>query len=86
MTKPFSPRELVARIGGRAAPRSETAPEAASSTQSGVFRCGDVVLDNARRVVTRNGEELPINPKEYAILELLMKARARLSRATAFST
>jgi DNA-binding response OmpR family regulator len=40
-----------------------------------------VVLDGARRVVLRGEAEVPVNPKEYAILELLMKARgAALSR------
>ena len=83
VTKPFSPRELVARIGAvlRRGGSGESASDAHMSTHAGVFRCGEVVLDGARRVVTKNGDELPINPKEYAILELLMKARgAALSR------
>jgi DNA-binding response OmpR family regulator len=82
MTKPFSPRELVARIGavlrrtGDATPSPEATPVAANT-----FRCGDIALDGARRIVTKGGEEIPVNPKEYAILELLMKARgAALSR------
>jgi DNA-binding response OmpR family regulator len=83
VTKPFSPRELVARIGAvlrRAGEPVAVAPDAAPIT-SNTFRCGDVVLDGARRVVTKGGEEMPVNPKEYAILELLMKARgAALSR------
>ncbi len=49
--------------------------------QNGVWRCGDITLDGARRVVLKSGDEVPVNPKEYAILELLMKARgAALSR------
>ncbi len=83
VTKPFSPRELVARIGAvlRRGGSGESTFDAHMSTHAGVFRCGEVVLDGARRVVTKSGAELPINPKEYAILELLMKARgAALSR------
>ncbi len=80
VTKPFSPRELVARIGAVLRRRNE-APGGESSTQSGLFHCGDITLDVARRVVTKGNEELPVNPKEFAILELLMKARgAALSR------
>jgi DNA-binding response OmpR family regulator len=46
-----------------------------------VWHCGDITLDGARRVVLKGETELSINPKEYAILELLMKARgAALSR------
>ena len=35
---------------------------------------GDLVLDPARRVVTRAGEPLPLSPKEFAVLELLLSA------------
>ncbi|HVF84925.1 MAG TPA: response regulator transcription factor [Abditibacteriaceae bacterium] len=81
VTKPFSPRELVARVGAVLRRQGESGGEATSHPQSGTFRSGDVVLDTARRIVTKSGEEMPINPKEYAILELLMKARgAALSR------
>ena len=79
VTKPFSPRELVARVGAVLRRKGESSE--ASSTQSGVFKSGDVELDTARRIISKNGEEVAINPKEYAILELLMKARgAALSR------
>ncbi len=81
VTKPFSPRELVARVGAVLRRRNESGGEAPTNPQTGLFKCGDVVLDTARRIVTKGGEEMPINPKEYAILELLMKARgAALSR------
>ena len=80
VTKPFSPRELVARVGAVLRRKNDVSPDG-SSTQSGVFRSGDVELDTARRIISKNGEEVAINPKEYAILELLMKARgAALSR------
>jgi two-component system alkaline phosphatase synthesis response regulator PhoP len=80
VTKPFSPRELVARIGAVLRRRND-APNNETSTQSGLFHCGDITMDVARRVVTKGNEELPVNPKEFAILELLMKARgAALSR------
>jgi DNA-binding response OmpR family regulator len=74
VTKPFSPRELVARIGAVLRRRND-APNGETSTQSSLFHCGDVTLDVARRVVTKGDEELSVNPKEFAILELLMKAR-----------
>jgi DNA-binding response OmpR family regulator len=84
VTKPFSPRELVARVGAvLRRSRESKAPESAASlpVQNGVWRCGKITLDGARRVVLKSGAEVPVNPKEYAILELLMKARgAALSR------
>jgi len=81
VTKPFSPRELVARIGAVLRRASDEAPDSSAATAGGKWRCGEVVLDGARRVVTKGEEIVSINPKEYAILELLMKARgAALSR------
>jgi DNA-binding response OmpR family regulator len=84
VTKPFSPRELVARVGAVLRRSRENATPQSSApvpVQNGVWRCGDITLDGARRVVLKNGDEVPVNPKEYAILELLMKARgAALSR------
>lgn len=81
VTKPFSPRELTARIGAvlrRSVDTAEAGPEVPRKDQ---LRAGEVVLDGARRVVLKGDEEVPVNPKEYAILELLMKARgAALSR------
>ena len=80
VTKPFSPRELTARIGA-VLRRAESDIAPALPAQKDVWHCGDITLDGARRVVLKGESELSINPKEYAILELLMKARgAALSR------
>lgn len=35
---------------------------------------GDLRLDPARRVASREGRQLPLSPKEFAVLELLMAA------------
>jgi DNA-binding response OmpR family regulator len=81
VTKPFSPRELTARIGAvlRRSGDGEIAPE--KVPQKDVWHCADITLDGARRIVLKGSEEVSVNPKEYAILELLMKARgAALSR------
>jgi DNA-binding response OmpR family regulator len=80
VTKPFSPRELTARIGAVLRRANDNAGNS-EVPRKDQLRAGEVVLDGARRVVLKNGEEVPVNPKEYAILELLMKARgAALSR------
>ena len=83
VTKPFSPRELVARVGAVLRRFQEASHQMAGATNipSGMWRCGDITLDGARRMVLKGDESVPVNPKEYAILELLMKARgAALSR------
>jgi DNA-binding response OmpR family regulator len=66
LPKPFDFGELVARI--RALVRR---PGAALAP---VLSHGDLRLDSARRQVTRAGRELALNPKEFAVLEVLLAA------------
>jgi DNA-binding response OmpR family regulator len=66
LPKPFDFGELVARI--RALVRR---PGAAVPP---VLCHGDLRLDSARRQVTRAGTELALNPKEFAVLEVLLGA------------
>src|SRR5882672_1381530 len=67
LPKPFAFDELVARVralGRRATP---AAPP--------VLAVADLVLDQARRAVTRGGRPLDLTRKEFGILEELIKAR-----------
>ncbi|WP_422752716.1 response regulator transcription factor [Micromonospora sp. WMMD708] len=67
LPKPFAFDELVARVqalGRRATP---AAPP--------VLQVGDVVLDPARRVVTRAGAPVDLTNKEFGVLSELVKAR-----------
>ena len=64
LTKPFSTVELLARL--RVALR-RMAPQTAEP----VLTFGDVTIDFARRLVTRNGETVKLTPTEYALLRLL---------------
>ncbi len=67
MPKPFDFTELVARI--RALVRR---PGAALPP---TLFCADLRLDPSHRVATRAGRRLPLNPKEFAVLELLLSAQ-----------
>jgi len=73
LPKPFAYPELVARIRalGR---RSQTAVPP-------VLVHGDLALDPARRVATRAGTPLALNPKEFAVLEYLLAAPGRVVSA-----
>ena len=71
VTKPFSPRELVARL--RAALR-----RAAPATDEPVVRAGDIELDLAARAVRRAGEEVHLTPIEFRLLCALMTRSGRL--------
>lgn len=68
VTKPFSPREVVARI--RALLRRANGTLAA---QPRALSCGSLLLDPARRVCSLGGETVALTPTEFAILETLMR-------------
>jgi len=68
VVKPFSAREVVARI--RAVLRRASAP---AETDGGPIEIGGVHLDRSRRSVTRDGELLELSRKEFDLLALLMQ-------------
>jgi len=65
VTKPFSPRELVARI--RAVLR-----RVADAAEGAVRRHGSLELDHATRRVRREGEEIHLTPLEFDLLSHLL--------------
>ena len=71
VTKPFGPRELVARLHAvmRRAGENETEPVIASD---------GLELDLAARTVRVDGEEVHLTPKEYDLLRTLARNRGRL--------
>lgn len=79
VTKPFSSRELVARV--RAVLRRQTAVEDtdASSTE---LKAGPVVMDVDRHTVFVNGEEVKLPLKEFELLELLLRNAGRVLTRT----
>jgi len=71
LTKPFSSRELIARLRAvlrRAQPAAEPA----------VINFGDISVDLAARLVRRAGVEVKLTGKEYALLRLLVQHRGRV--------
>jgi two-component system response regulator RegX3 len=76
MTKPFSMRELVARV--RAQLR-RAAKSGALSGSNEVLRGGSVELDVDAHEVRVAGEAVPVRPKEFDLLESLMRRRGRLA-------
>ncbi len=73
VVKPFSPRELVARVKAilrRARPQ-------ASKPQGQVAQWG-LVLDLQRRKVTLHGQPVALTPFEYKLLQALMVAPGRI--------
>ena len=70
VVKPFSPRELVARVK---AVLSRTMPRSADSDQT--FTFGDLVIDLPSHSVRIGGQETSLTPKEFDLLVYLVKNR-----------
>jgi DNA-binding response OmpR family regulator len=73
LSKPFSPRELVARIGAILR-RSGWQAEGANSLRPPVMRSGDLELDPSARAASRAGEVLHLTSAEYDILRLFIES------------
>ena len=65
VTKPFSPRELVARV--KAVLRRAAGPSSVEA-ECNVIRAGDVEIDMATRRVTRGGVAVDLTAKEFDLL------------------
>ena len=73
--KPFSVLELVARIHAVLRRRTRPAPD--------VFLFGDLEIDRVSHRVARRGRIIDLSPKEYALLEFLLRSPGRpVTRAT----
>jgi two-component system, OmpR family, response regulator RegX3 len=72
VTKPYSPRELVARI--RAVLRRGTEPDLSPAT----LEAGPVRMDVERHVVTVGGEEQRLPLKEFELLEMFLRNPGRV--------
>ena len=68
VTKPFSPRELVARV--KAILRR--APGGGATVGEGPLAVGDVELDRASRTVTVGGEPVELTSREFDLLAALL--------------
>jgi two-component system, OmpR family, response regulator RegX3 len=75
VTKPYSARELVARIRAVLRRRGDAA-EAPSA--DGVLEAGPVRMDVERHVVAVDGEQVPLPLKEFDLLEYLLRNAGRV--------
>ncbi len=71
VTKPFSPRELVARVKA-VLRRAEEEPA------DEVLKAGALEVDTARHVVTLKKKLVELTPKEYDLLKTLLEAKGRV--------
>lgn len=73
VTKPFSPNELVARVGALLR-RAQRWAESGEST----LGFGSIVLDRERHRVTDEGRDIRLTAKEFLLLEYLLQHRGRV--------
>lgn len=77
LIKPFAMAELVARLNAlaRRPPISDVVTR---------YEVGDIVLDILRREVTRGGTQIDLQPREFSLLEVLMRNAGRVVTRTMF--
>jgi two-component system copper resistance phosphate regulon response regulator CusR len=74
VTKPFAFEELLARV--------EALGRRPKEIRDPVLRVGDLELDTATREVRRAGSPIELTPKEYTVLEYLMRHTGRVMSRT----
>jgi two-component system, OmpR family, response regulator len=76
LAKPYAFSELLARVEALARRRPKGAPEET------VYRLGDLMLDRLSHKVTRAGEEITLQPREFRLLEYLMQNAGKVVTRT----
>ena len=70
ITKPFNPMEVCARVRSQLRRYMQLG---GGSQQKGVLKIGGIQLDDVRKTVLLDGEEINLTPTEYEILKLFME-------------
>lgn len=80
LTKPFSMRELMARVKAnlRRVRLDQVEAELQADTKSKVVIFGNLEIDFPRREVRLNGQPVPLKPKEYELLVFLVKSKGHM--------
>lgn len=83
ITKPFSMREVLARVKARLRRQALNEPDGSdnSGSDSKIFRIGDLEIDNVTYEVRRHGENLNLTKREFQLVSFLaMNAGTVFSR------
>ena len=71
ITKPFSMRELIARVGANIRRTAMTAPVASSASAAAMPVAGDLAINTDSHQVFRNGKSIDLTLREYELLTFL---------------
>jgi DNA-binding response OmpR family regulator len=72
VTKPFSPKELVARVAAR------LRRPGALAAEGSVLTYGGITIDTDRHQITSDGDEVKLTAKEFLLLKYLVQHRGRV--------
>ncbi|MBB6218576.1 DNA-binding response OmpR family regulator [Anaerosolibacter carboniphilus] len=75
ITKPFNPLELIARVKSQLRRYTTLG---SLETKSNVYKTGGLVIDDERKSITVDGEEVHLTPVQYKILKLLTANAGRV--------
>jgi len=78
ITKPFNPVELLARVRAALRRYARLGGLMEEKQADGVYQTGDLILDDARKRVTVEGNDVALTAIEYNILKLLMSSMERV--------
>jgi len=73
VSKPFNPRELLARINAVLRRKQTSEHPAGPSHDTEVVNFGPYTLDLAKRCLTNEGRDVPITSGEFALLKVLVR-------------
>jgi len=76
ITKPFNPLELIARV--KSAIRRYTVFGSLPAPEAGIHTVDGLTIDDNRKTVTVEGEEIKLTPLEYKIALLLIRSPGRV--------
>jgi two-component system OmpR family response regulator len=76
LTKPYAFSELLARVEALARRRPK------GEAEETLYRVGDLALDRLSHKVTRAGEEIVLQPREFRLLEYLMQNAGKVVTRT----
>ena len=82
LTKPFSMRELMARVKAQLRRtrllQEELGKASATNKQQEKLSFGDLIINLTRREVTWHGNPIPLKPKEYELLEFFAEHKGKM--------
>ena len=75
VTKPFSTRELMARVKANLRKKASETPEPVEETS---IELGDITIDLKKYVISKRGESIPLTTREFELITFLAKEKCEV--------